>query len=396
MGNDQLYAALARATAQASARFAEVRDHLRQAQRQYRDAEALASDAEKRAGQADRRASTGEKRLASAEATLRKRQVLLDRADALRAAGFTEKSLVRLGAVLDKAAQAEGKTLAEVVAAFLEVAEGYGVLAELRAALAEAEKAAREAEEACGNKQVQAKVRSVAVDSALWLMRQGITADTVRSWQAIAGRAGLDGQDLASGLAQALELHGDRERVRKAWADAVARLRAEHRELIEVVDGLRRERDALTAGIAAVRRAGIQQIRSVANEATAKVRLAAADFEALTTKAAALRQHVRMAEALSATDAAAWRDVEPTTWEGMLLHLPEWAEARQAADAEVEVPQGIRKRVEDQAKYPALHGPVRLTLPQLVGWLTTGLRDRAQWAVPPDPEAGRADGGGGR
>lgn len=77
-------------------------------------------------------------------------------------------------------------------------------------------------------------------------------------------------------------------------------------------------------------------------------------------------------------------DAEPATWAGILLHLPgAGVEARQAAAVDVNVPHEIGKRVEDQTKYPALNGPVRLAAGQLAGWLASGLM-----AIPRDTEAG--------
>lgn len=105
-----------------------------------------------------------------------------------------------------------------------------------------------------------------------------------------------------------------------------------------------------------------------------------------------------MAEALSSSDAADWRDAEPEIWEGILRHFDGWAETRQAdaVAVEVQVPQEIRQRVQVQAKYPALNGQVRLTLPDLVGWLTLGLQNNVRRAVLREPEAGWVADGGAR
>ena len=48
----------------------------------------------------------------------------------------------------------------------------------------------------------------------------------------------------------------------------------------------------------------------------------------------------------------------------------------------MELPQEIRKRVEDQARYPSLNEPVRLTLPHLVGWLAEGGSGTGPFARP--------------
>jgi hypothetical protein len=377
-----LYAALARATAQATARFAEVRGKLRESQARGRAAAAQASDAEKRAGLAERRASAAEKRLASAEGALAQRQALVGRADALRGAGFDGDALRRLGEALGGAAQAEGKPTAEVVAHFLDAAADGRRLAELRAQVAAAEDQARGTEAACRRKEQEAKVRSVAVDWAVWLMRQRITAETVGAWQAIAAKLGLADEALAAGLARALEEHGSAESAHRAWAVAVTKLRTDHAKLTGEVSALRRERDGLTAAIGAVRDGAIADVRKVAEMAAAEVRRAAAAFEHLTTQAAGLARHVRVAEALASQDPAAWERVEPETWAGLLAHLLPWAEARLLAAVDVEPPEGVKGRLEDQGRYPYTKGPVRLTLAQLVGWIATGLERASLETVP--------------
>ena len=141
-----LYPAVARATAQATARFGDARGKLREAQARLQATEAQARDAEKRAVQAKRQAATADKRLASPDAALARRQSLLDRADALQAAGFDAAALARLVEALGAGAQAEGKPVAEVVSAFLDAAADWRTLAELRGKVAEAKKAAEDAE----------------------------------------------------------------------------------------------------------------------------------------------------------------------------------------------------------------------------------------------------------
>jgi hypothetical protein len=369
-----LYAALARATAAATARFGEVRDKLREAQARLRDTEKSATEAEKRASQTERRASAAEKRLASAESALAERQVLLDRADALRAAGFEADALARLGEALAGAAQAEEKPAAEVVAAFLNTAADWRRLAELRAQVAAAEEKARATEAACRRKEQQANVRSVAVDWAVWLVSRKITAEAVGAWQAIAAKLGIADEDLAAGLAGALEEYGSLQAARQAWSAAVAKLRADHTKLTGEVTALRRERDGLTAAIGAVRDAGIAEVREVAEAATAEVRRAAAEFERIQAQAAGLANHVRMAQALTSDDHLLWQRVEPETWAGLLVHLVRWADARLVSAVEVEPPEAVKSRLEDQVRCSYTKGPLRLTLPQLVGWLAAGLQ----------------------
>ena len=91
-----------------------------------------------------------------------------------------------------------------------------------------------------------------------------------------------------------------------------------------------------------------------------------ADFEQLTARSAELGQHIQMAPALRSDNPGDWRAVRWGTWAEILSHLPDWAEARDAAAVEIQPRPDTRTGVEEQAKDPTLHGPVRLTLPELV------------------------------
>ena len=377
-----LYVALARATAQATAGFAEVWGRVREAQAHRKDAEEHAKESEKRAREAERRASAAEKRLAAAEAGLCERQALLERADALRAGGFDDATLTKLGEVLAGAAQAEGKPTAQAVAGFLDAATDWRQLAELRAQVVAAEEKARETEAACRRKEQQAKLRSVAVDWAVWLVRRKITAEAVGTWQAIAAKLGLADEALATGLARALEEHGSLEAARKAWSAAVAEHRAEHGKLTAEVGALRRERDGLTAAIVAVREAGIAQMQEVANAAAAEIRRAAAAFERVATEAAELGQTVEFAQALRSSDPDLWSRVDADAWQGILRRLEQWSAAN-LANPEVPMPEDVRRQVKGSHDYPSLHGPLRMPLRGLVAWTRAAVNAAdAQRAIP--------------
>ena len=172
--------------------------------------------------------------------------------------------------------------------------------------------------------------------------------------------------------------HGSLDATPRAGTAAVAKIRVEHGTLTAEVAALRKDRAGLTAGIAAVRGACIAGVREVADTAVFQVRRAAAEFERLTGQAAELEPHLRMAQALASTDPAAWRTVHADTWVGLLAHLLRWTDARMVATVEVEPPEAAKRRLEDQACYPHSKGPLRLTLPELVGWLAVALRE-----VPP-------------
>ncbi len=253
---------------------------------------------------------------------MEKRQALLDRAAALRAAGFDAAALARLGETLGAAAQAGGKSAADVVAAFLDAAADWRTLAELRGQVAEAKEAIQDAERQARRQQAEAKLSDRAVKAGRWLVKNKVTVPTVEAWRAAATRAGLTAETLATGLARALEEHGTLEATRQAWANSVAQLRDEHDKLTQAVSALQAERDGITTAIGAVRKHGIAQIRSVADQSAAEVRRAAAEFEQLTAKSAELGQHVRMAEALSTRAPSAWRNVHPDSWDGVACAPP--------------------------------------------------------------------------
>jgi len=162
---------------------------------------------------------------------------------------------------------------------------------------------------------------------------------------------------------------------RRTWSAAVAKLRADHAKLTdEVVAALRRERDGLGGAIAAVRDAGVCQVREVGEAAAAEVRRAASEFEHLQAQAAGLAKHVRMAQALASDNPATWQGVEPETRARLLAHLLRWAEVRMVAIVEAEPPEAVRRRLEDRVRYPYTHGPIRLTLADLAAWLALGLQ----------------------
>lgn len=367
-----LYAALARATAQATTRFGEVRGKVRQAQTRLRKVEEGAAESDKRARHAERRASAAEKRLTTVEGALARRQALIDRADALRAMGLGEDALAGLGEALARAAQAEGQATAEVVVAFLDAAADWHRLAELRAQVTAAEQRAVEAEKQAKARIAEARLTQDAVKAGRWLAQRKISGTTVETWRAIAGKLGVSAEDLAAGLARALEEHGSLEAVQKAWSAAVAKLRSVHARLTAEVAALRRERDGLGADIDTVRDAGIAEVQKVSNTAAGEVRRAAAEFERLTADAAELRQDVDFAKALRVGAPAQWQRVQPDAWQGILLRLEQWSEGN-LANPEVPLPETVAKQAKGSKDYPALYGPLRVPLRGLVAWLRAGV-----------------------
>ena len=68
--------------------------------------------------------------------------------------------------------------------------------------------------------------------------------------------------------------------------------------------------------------------------------------------------------------------------QGVLAHLLHWADARLVAAVEVEPPEAVKGRLEEQVRYSYTTGPVRVTLAQLVGWLREGLHNARLNGVP--------------
>lgn len=373
-----LYTALARATAQAAERFAAVRTKLRDAQDRRRQAEGHARECEERAEKAERLLASSEQRLSSAERVLARHQALLDRADELHAAGFGEESLSRLGEVLQAAAMAEGKSTADTVTAFLDAAADWSRLAELRAGISAAEKRAAGTEADAHRRIEQAHLTQRAVAVARWLVQQKISTDTVEHWHAIAAKAGFTSETLAAALARALEQYGDLEKTRAAWIKAMGDLRKQHTQLTAEGTALRQEREAITAAIGAVQKHGIAAIRQTAEAASAEVQRVAEEFGSLTRQAEELRREMAFAHAMRNPDA--WAEVEPDAWIAIMGHFIRWTQV-QGVDAEAPVPEALRKIVEDQAKYPSLHGPIRLPLGALAAWMTIGLGKAAEQAM---------------
>lgn len=107
-------------------------------------------------------------------------------------------------------------------------------------------------------------------------------------------------------MAHALEQHGSLEAVRRTSAAAVDELRTRRAKLKAEVTDLRRRQEGLIATIAAVRDAGVAEVREVADTVAAQVRHAAGEFERISTQAAQLGQHVEIARSLATRDPAAW------------------------------------------------------------------------------------------
>ena len=407
-----LYAALARATVQATGRFVETRQKLRDAQARRRTAEDEAGAAEKRADQVERRAKAADKRLAEATTALQAQQDLLDRATALRDAGFDDGSLIALARAFTQVAQTAGITPAEAVARFLEAATDFEGIATFERQAADAEARAKNAEAGAHERERNAKVREVAVAWAEWFVRRRITEKTVAAWQAVGQALGLTAEDLAEGLADALERFGALEAVIQAKTGERDALAVEITKLTAANATLREEQTTIRAALEAVAQEGRARIARMEKTATAAIaaeraqaqaamanldtRMAAAldKLASLDREAAELEKFVGWARALASRNPDNWREVEPDAWAAMMWHLGRWIETV-GVNPDVPLPAPLRSRVEDQAKYPSLYGPVRVPLLGLTAWLTEGLQAvpaAAVLALAAGNGQGRADG----
>lgn|GEM_PF-4631482 len=156
------------------------------------------------------------------------------------------------------------------------------------------------------------------------------------------------------------------EAVRQAWSAAVAKLRADDAKLLGEVAALRRERDGLSAAIAAVRDAGMAEVRDVADAATAEIRRAAAEFERVSAQAAELGPTLTFAQALRSPDPELWSHVEPEAWQGILHRLEQWSAAN-LANPEVPIPDEVRKQAKGIHEYPSRHHRRSVVVPHRVG-----------------------------
>ena len=407
-----LYAALARATAKATAVFTDARRRLREAEARRLSIEGEVIAAENRAAQADRRVKAAERQASVASSRVAAHQGLLQRVQDLTGAGFDEDALTTLGETLARAAKADETTPAEAVRAFLAAAADFAAIADLKREAREAEGRARAAEADAERRERSAKVRKIAVDWAQWLVRQGVTVQAVGAWRSAAEGLGLSAENLAGTLTAALREFGSLEAACQAKAaerDALgsqveklkaanAELQAEHRRIRAALDAVAADGSARVAAaearaVASIEAVGAQYHASL-REAGERMAETIRHFAEVQREAAELEQYVRWARALESRDTEEWRDVEPEAWAAFLWHFGQWVEAV-AVNPEVTVPDALRKPIEDQAKYPSLCGPVRVPLLALTAWLAEGLRAvpaAATLALVTANGRGRADG----
>jgi chromosome segregation ATPase len=198
----------------------------------------------------------------------------------------------------------------------------------------------------------------VAVDWAEWFVRRGITDKAVAGWQAVGQALGLTAENLAQGLADALQQFGSLEAVIQAKAAERDALAADIAKLTAANAALREEQATIRAGLEAVAQEGRTRITRAEKTATAAIeaertqtrtamahldaRMAATldKLAALEREAAELQKHVGWARALASRDQNQWQGVEPEAWAALVWHLARWIEAAKRQPAGVDSRRG--------------------------------------------------------
>lgn len=384
-----LYAALAKATAEATRRFTVERQRLQETQGRRKRAEELSVEAGRLAKEGERQQKAAQKELERLGAAIQVRQGLLDRANGLREVGFDADSLAALGRTFAQVAKATGDAPAKAVARFLKMAGDFESVVAFEGKLREAEERAKKAETEAQKREYSAKVRKVAVDWAEWLVRQRIAPETVGAWKSAAERLGLTPQTLAGGLKAALEKFGGMEAVIRAKVHERDELGREIAKSRAAIEKLKVDRERITAALQAVAEEGtgrvaeaeeqaVAAIESVRHEALATLEKARESYVDLTRKAAALEPTVRFAQALADPHEMFWMDVTPDQWAALLRHLDHYLTL--GGNREAPPPEQVGSELNNRLRYPYSHGALRLR--DLVDWLIIGLLKPEPSAIP--------------
>lgn len=385
-----LYGALARATREASTRYATLRQRMTRAHTRVTASEQRAQAAEVRARRAEDAAQAAAQRLAASEATLARNQESLRQVKALAAAGWTTDALATLTRLFTRETAENGQPVADAVARCLAVIQTATDVATAEQQMRTAQDTARQAEAAAVAKARAAKVSANAVDAATWCLRRGIGPDTLTAWQAIATALDMPAADLAQSLATALEQYGTLAAACHAQAterDALAtdlqrlraatqRLRADQARLQAALtavqdEGSTRVAAAETAAISAIRTTG-QRAQQTLGSLDAALAAALARVATAERDAQALQTYIAWARALVDPDPAAWDGVGPEAWLTLFGRWQQWVH-RQGLAPEIPLPADLVPTLTRQAQWPTLYGPVRLSLPALSAWLVQGV-----------------------
>lgn len=171
---------------------------------------------------------------------------------------------------------------------------------------------------------------------ASWYIR----ADTVGAWRSAAQKLALTAEDVASGLADALERFASLE----AACRATAALGSQLEKLKPANTGLQAERRRMRAALDTAAADGSAQVAAAKVQAVASIEAVGAQHQAvireigermdqtietfarLQRQAAQLAKYVQWARTLANPQAEPWRDVAPETWSALRWHLARWAE----------------------------------------------------------------------
>jgi len=228
-------------------------------------------------------------------------------------------------------------------------------------------------------------VRKVAVDWAEWFVGRGITTEAVGAWRTAGEKLGLTAENLARGLADALERFGSLEAACQAKQNerdtlardigqrraAVAKLKAENENITAALDAVARHG---SRQVAAAEAAAVAAVHAVRDEALATLGETEEQYARIKAEAAALEPAVQFAQALANPHAMLWHDAAPEHWATLLRHFGRYLAS--LGDPEGPPPEKVPKQLKDRISYATLYGQPRLG--ELVDWLIAGLYRRIQ------------------
>lgn len=354
----------------------------------------------------DRRAGQHREALQQAEQRLAEGRPLLDRLDRLAGLGLGPVELDQLISLLARLASEQGLPTQEGVRQFFETVGRYEQVlsldlearrATVRAQTAQAEAERWEAE--ARRAEVKAKLRREAIDFAEALLKRGVSADDLAAWQQIVERSGLP----PAKLVPALEQHGSLSRLIRALEQERNRLQNQKEALEAGIAALRRRQAQLDQALQAVNEKGRQRVEKAEAEAARAVRdvqqlavaairqareeairtLAAWDrrlastiqrHEALAEEVATMEQDVKLARALRSDADEAWKQVEPRTWAALIGRMIHWAQVVDFNPRAV-IPEAVKAWKQGSLDYPALYGELSLPLVGLALWLCQALAE---------------------
>ena len=375
-----LYTALARATATAQDQFDEVAKELESATQAL---ETLQSQARALTGQiaqlqADKAEVTAQQ--SALQSQVDRHQASLNALRRLGQHGFDPATLDQFACLVQNMATTTQQPPMATVRQFFAHVQDYAHLVQLPRQVANAEQHAQAAIAAAVQRKQQATVHTQTIRAAEWLVQHQVTRGTVTAWQAISKQLHLSSEDLAQGLASALQTYGTWTATESALATQIATLRETQSHLASTVHALRDEQSTITQSLQAVEQEGCRRIQAVAAQAQQAFQVTVDHLAQLQGNAAALGTAVAWAQALQSDDPAVWQQVDAAAWLGFWAKFQQWV-ATKADTREFPVPQMLRGPIEQQAQYPSLYGPVRASLADLTEWVGTALHKYATQAL---------------